>query len=81
MDVEVTRSLTALPNLVLLSESRDHAELLSEMVRPGVVGPNMHDARIAAICLGHGVSELWSADRDVGWFPRLRVRNPLADGS
>ncbi|MEI8370471.1 MAG: hypothetical protein WCJ31_18745 [Planctomycetia bacterium] len=34
------------------------------------------DARIAAICLTHGVAELWSADRDFGRFPTLRVRNP-----
>ena len=32
---------------------------------------------IAALCLGHGVRELWSADRDFSRFPDLRVRNPL----
>jgi predicted nucleic acid-binding protein len=36
-----------------------------------------HDARIAAVCLAHGVTELWSADRDYLRFPALRVRNPL----
>jgi len=40
-------------------------------------GPPIHDARIAALCLHHGVSELWSADRDFSAFPRLKVRNPL----
>jgi predicted nucleic acid-binding protein len=35
------------------------------------------DARIAAICLGHGVRELWSCDRDFSRFPSLRLRNPL----
>ena len=39
----------------------------------------MHDARIAAICLGNGVAELWSADRDFGRFPELRVVNPLVE--
>ena len=32
---------------------------------------------IAAICLSHGVSELWTADRDFSRFPDLRVCNPL----
>ena len=40
-------------------------------------GPKVHDARIAAICIGHGVSELWTADRDFSYFPELRTRNPL----
>ena len=39
--------------------------------------PCVHDARIAALCLQHGVRELWSADRDFGRFPALRVVNPL----
>jgi predicted nucleic acid-binding protein len=37
----------------------------------------VHDARIAALCLQHGVRELWSADRDFNRFPALRTRNPL----
>jgi predicted nucleic acid-binding protein len=40
-------------------------------------GPRVHDARIAAICLSHGVDELWSADRDFSRFPGLSVKNPL----
>lgn len=70
-------SLLALDNLQVLGETRDHVELLTGLLRPGVVGGRVHDARVAAICLGHGVTELWSADRDFGWFPQLTVRNPL----
>ena len=44
-----------------------------------VVGGQVHDARIAAICLEHGVRELWSADRDFTRFPNLKVRNPLIE--
>ena len=33
--------------------------------------------RIAALCLSHGVSELWSADRDFSRFATLKVSNPL----
>lgn len=40
----------------------------------------MYDARIAALCLFHGVRVLWSADRDFPRFPELAVVNPLAKG-
>lgn len=62
----------------LLGESANHVELLRTLVvRPGLHGGAVHDARIAAICLGHGVSELWTADRDFLKFPELKVSNPL----
>ena len=32
-----------------------------------------------AVCLQHGVTELWTADRDYLAYPALRVRNPLID--
>ncbi len=40
-------------------------------------GPRVHDARIAVLCVHHGVEELWTADRDFSRFPGLKVRNPL----
>ena len=46
-------------------------------VAGGITGPRIHDAHIAALCLHHGVRELWTADRDFSRFPRLRTRNPL----
>jgi uncharacterized protein len=52
-------------------------QLRAIMEQSNVSGPQVHDARIVAICLTHGVSELWSADRDFSRFPQLRVRNPL----
>ncbi len=42
-----------------------------------VVGPQVHDARIAAVCLDYGVREIWSADRGLERFPQLKVVNPL----
>lgn len=42
-----------------------------------VSGSRAYDARIAAICMANGVSELWTADRDFGRFSPLRTRNPL----
>jgi predicted nucleic acid-binding protein len=45
--------------------------------RGHVVGPLVHDARVAAICIQHGVTELLTADRDFGRFPALKTVNPL----
>ena len=68
----------ASPSLVLLHEGVDHwAALHKLLVAARVVGGQIHDARIAAICIEHGVRELWSADRDFNRFPSLTVRNPL----
>jgi toxin-antitoxin system PIN domain toxin len=66
------------PSLVLLAETEDYWPRLRALMREGqVVGAKIHDARVAAICLQHGVSELWTIDRDFSRFPALRVRNPL----
>ena len=67
------------PSLLLLSESEDYWMQLQSLLQSGkVCGPQVHDARIAALCSYHGVTELWTADRDFGRFPKLKVRNPLA---
>jgi toxin-antitoxin system PIN domain toxin len=43
-----------------------------------VAGPLVHDARVAAICLAHGIDSLWTTDRDFSRFPELPTINPLA---
>src|SRR5205809_7921410 len=71
-------ALFASPQLHLLSESPGYFEKLREITTAAKLkGPRVHDARIVAICLHHGISELWSADRDFSAFPQLKVRNPL----
>jgi len=66
------------PTLVLLHEGAGHWAALHRLLVAGrVVGGQVHDARIAAICIEHGVREFWSADRDFNRFPSLTVRNPL----
>ena len=40
-------------------------------------GCMIHDAKNAAICIHHGVSELRTADRNFSRFPKLKTRNPL----
>lgn len=68
------------PSLVLLAETELHwAELRALVDAARSAGPQIHDARIAALCLQHGVRQLWSADRDFGRFSRLAVTNPLVD--
>lgn len=66
------------PSLVLLAETSKHWPTLRVMIADAkIAGPKVHDARIAALCIQHGVRELWSADRDFSRFPQLTVRNPL----
>lgn len=67
------------PSLELLGETEEYWPLLSGILaRPRVQGPVAHDARIAALCLAHGVEALLTRDRDFSLFPELQVRNPLA---
>ena len=66
------------PTLHVLAESQLHWPQLRALLQTGkVAGARVHDARIAALCLQHGVKELWSADRDFGRFRELAVSNPL----
>ena len=66
------------PTLVLLGESVGYwDQLRAAVLESKVTGPRVHDARVAVLCLHHGVDELWSADRDFGRFAGRKVRNPL----
>jgi toxin-antitoxin system PIN domain toxin len=68
----------AAPGLVLLAEADDYWKVLRELLASArIAGPATHDARIAALCSDHGVTELWSCDRDFSRFSALRLRNPL----
>jgi toxin-antitoxin system PIN domain toxin len=70
------------PSLRLLSETSEHyATLRSILETSKTVGPKVHDARIAALCIEHGAEALLSADRDFSRFPSLRVINPLIEVS
>ena len=66
------------PSLVLLSEADGFWSVARDTLRSSRVdGPRVHDARVASICLQHGIAELWTADRDFSRFPSLKVSNPL----
>jgi predicted nucleic acid-binding protein len=75
--IQIDRWLES-PTLVLLGEG-DGAwtTVRQQIVRSGVRGGAVHDARIAALCIRHGVRTLLSADRDFRRFPDLRTENPL----
>lgn len=61
---------TASPTNSLIGETDDFLAVLQDfMRRPRVRGPLVHDARVAAICVAHGVEELLTADRDFALFP------------
>lgn len=68
------------PSLRLLGELRGHWGEFRQVVRAGQIrGGAVHDARIAALCREHGISELWTADRDFSRMSGVRTRNPLVD--
>lgn len=72
--------LIAQTPLVLLHETDKAWPLFLGLVKKGqVTSGKIHDAKIAAICLQHDVSELWSNDRDFTLFPSLKVVNPLVE--
>jgi uncharacterized protein len=76
--VDQVEAWMAMPNLILLGEPHGYWESLRAILIAGRIGgPQMHDARVAALCASHGVSEIWSADRDFSRFAELKVRNPL----
>jgi len=66
------------PSLHLIGEGAGFFETLNPTLRKAKVrGAAVHDARIAAICLRHGVAQLLTADRDFSRYPQLRTMNPL----
>lgn len=75
-DVE---SLAASPSVVLLGHGPAHIRYLRRAADDGQpIGGQIHDAHIAALALEHGVTELWSSDRDFRRFTALNVRDPFS---
>jgi predicted nucleic acid-binding protein len=66
------------PSVRLIGESKEHLASLERIfLAAKLTGPAVHDARIAAICVSHGIRELWSLDRGFSRMAAIRVRNPL----
>lgn len=73
------RAWATAPSTVLISEdSLGYLEVLERLCSAGKIqGARVHDARIAALVIHHGLTALRTADRDFSRFPGLRVENPL----
>ena len=66
------------PRLRILGDEESVWERSVALAKAGAIqGGQWCDARIAAVCLAHGVTELWTADRDYSRFGSLRIRNPF----
>jgi len=77
---QVEASLAS-PTAVRLSEGDGFWPDFRRTLEAGrISGGQVHDGRVAALCIAHGVRELWTADRDFGRFAGLRARNPLVGG-
>lgn len=65
---------------VIGEETTDYWPIFKNMIFKGkIIGPKIHDARIAAICAQHHVKTLWSADRDFSRMEGIEVKNPLIE--
>ena len=66
------------PTLQLISETPTHWTALHNLRMASVVKDALvHGARIAAVCLLHGVREFWAAEQVFSRFPALTRHNPL----
>jgi toxin-antitoxin system PIN domain toxin len=66
------------PSVRLLAETPEFPAVLERLVTGSRVrGPIVHDARVAALCLAHGVEVLLTRDRDFSMFRGLETRDPL----
>jgi toxin-antitoxin system PIN domain toxin len=66
------------PTLHPIGETADYWKILkSQLETAQSVGPKIHDARIASVCLQHNVRMLWSADRDFSRIKGMEIINPL----
>ncbi len=66
------------PALNLLTEATAYWQALRLLLESSrVSGPMVHDARIAALCLQHGVVVLLPAAREFTRFPNPTPRQPL----
>ena len=75
---EAVMSWRASPSLRFLGEGPGYLERLGGIALAAKsAGPMVHDALVAALCIFHGVRQLWSADRDFSRFPEIKVVNPL----
>ena len=77
--LEQIAAWSASPSVRLLAEAHDHLARLDTLLSSlPVAGSQIYDAKIAAICLSHGVRELLTVDRDFSRYPSLTTRSLIA---
>ena len=66
------------PSSRMIGETDGFMEVLEWFVnRPHVVGGVVHDARISAVCVVHGVEAPLTPDRKFSLFPELSTHDPF----
>ena len=71
-------SILSSPSLRLLRETSRHPAIMANVLRESAASGNLiHDAHIAALCIEHGVSELFTGDRDFQRFSPLKMVDPF----
>ncbi|HUY09878.1 MAG TPA: TA system VapC family ribonuclease toxin [Candidatus Dormibacteraeota bacterium] len=70
------------PHLRVPSEGRDFWSVARlTLIEVSAAGNLVSDAHLVALMRTHGVSTIWTADRDLRKFDGIRVRNPFAVSS
>jgi toxin-antitoxin system PIN domain toxin len=78
--LDALESLLDSPSLVLLGEGPVHFTHMARAIESGsAVGNLVHDGHIAALAVEHGVTELWTTDKDLSRFAELQTRNPFSE--
>ncbi len=71
-------NLLAAPGISILTESLDgFAILVDTLTQSHVTGSQVHDARVAAVCIENGVKVIYTLDRDFSRFAPLCAKNPF----
>lgn len=61
------------------AETAAHGEVLKRVLaESGATGNLVFDAHIAALCVEHGVTELYTGDKDFHRFRGFKLTNPFA---
>ncbi len=73
------RTLLRSPSVLLLTPTSRHLPLLAEVLEESrATGDMVYDAQIVALCLEHGVREIYTADRGFRRFQGIRVTDPFS---
>ncbi len=76
--VKQCENLLQAPALTVLTESSDSfSGLAGILVKSRVIGAQVHDARVASVCIENGVKIIYTLDRDFSRFAPLKSENPL----